>query len=184
MVKCLTQILHDFDDFVRYAKNSKEEVLVSIMDMMVKPFSVIIVLAAEVPEVGEDYVKIVRYVEVHCITETNEDPTKVAWKNIIEYYGRYLESDILLAPGHGSPNHVSTELLDIIRPRLTIVSVAEGVDYDYATYRNYGRVLSTKHFGNIQVRIDQHGEITFRTQFHDYSDNWYILGERSFYYRK
>jgi len=112
------------------------------------------------------------------------DATKVAWKNIIECYGSYLESDILLAPGHGSPNHVSTEVLDIIRPRLTIVSVAEGVDYDYATYRNYGRVLSTKHFGNIQVRIDQHGEITFSTQFHDYSDNWYILREGSFYYRK
>lgn len=112
------------------------------------------------------------------------DATKLAWKDIIDYYGDYLESDILLAPGHGSPNHISSEILDLIKPRLTIVSVAEGVDYDYDTYRNYGRVLSTKHYGNIRVKIKTDRKIVFTTQFQNYNDSWYVLKEKSSYYEE
>jgi beta-lactamase superfamily II metal-dependent hydrolase len=110
------------------------------------------------------------------------DATKFAWQSIVEYYGDYLESDVLLAPGHGSANHISAEILDLIKPRLTIVSVAEGVDYDYHTYKNYGRVLSTKHYGNIRVRIRTDGEIVFTTRFQNYRDGWYVLKDKSFYY--
>jgi len=110
------------------------------------------------------------------------DATKFVWENIVDYYNDYLETDILFAPGHGSPNHISSEILDMIRPRLITVSVAEGVDYDYDTYKNYGRVLSTKYYGNIKVRIKNDGEIIFTTQFRKYSDSWYVLREKSFYY--
>lgn len=106
------------------------------------------------------------------------DATKLAWEDIKDYYEDYLETDILLAPGHGSKNHISSEILDIIKPRLIVVSVAEGVDYDYETYKKYGRVLSTKHCGNIRVSIKNNGEITFRTQFQNFSDGWYILKEK------
>jgi len=49
-------------------------------------------------------------------------------------------------------------------------------------YKSYGRVLSTKHYGNIKVRIKDDGEIVFRTQFQNYSNDWYILKQRKEYY--
>lgn len=107
------------------------------------------------------------------------DATTEALKDIIGHYGGYLKSDVLLAPNHGSSNHISKEILDVISPRLTVVSVAEGVDYAYDLYSQYGIVLSTKHYGNIWVRIPDSGEIHFLTQFGDYSDSWYKVPERA-----
>lgn len=115
-------------------------------------------------------------------TLVGSDATIFAWKDILNWYNGGMEADVLLAPGHGSRNHISSEVLDKIRPRLIVVSVAEGVPYDYDTYRNYGRVLSTKHFGNIQVKIEDNGQIVFTTQFENYSDAWYILKDKSAYY--
>ncbi len=114
------------------------------------------------------------------------DASKTALDDIVaNYKANELQSSILLAPGHGSKNHVSKDFLEVVKPRLTIVSVAEGVDYDYETYKNYGCVLSTKHYGNIRVKIGDDGEIFFRTQFQDYSNNnWYILKQRKDYYEE
>lgn len=95
-----------------------------------------------------------------------------------------LQSSILSAPGHGSKNHISKDFLNAVKPRLTIVSVAQGVDYDSDSYKNYGRVLSTKHFGNVRVRIKDNKEVLFHTQFQKYSDDWYILKKRNDYYGK
>lgn len=103
------------------------------------------------------------------------DATKKALDDIVENYNDDLQSSILLAPGHGSKNHVSKDFLNLVNPQLTIVSVAEGVDYDYDTYKNYGLVLSTKYYGNIIVRIKENREILIRTQFQNYSDKWYVL---------
>jgi len=112
------------------------------------------------------------------------DASTTALEDIVANYNNGdLMSSILLAPGHGSKNHVSKDFLNVVKPRLTIVSVAEGVDYDYDTYKNYGRVLSTKYYGNIIVKIKD-SEVSFRTQFHEYSDNWYILKQRKDYYGK
>lgn len=111
------------------------------------------------------------------------DASKAALDDIAANYKTDgLQSSILLAPGHGSKNHVSKDFLDAVKPRLTVVSVAEGVDYDSNAYKNYGRVLSTKHYGNVRVRIKDDNEVVFRTQFQNYSDNWYILKQRSDYY--
>jgi beta-lactamase superfamily II metal-dependent hydrolase len=113
------------------------------------------------------------------------DATKDAWGDLVENYGvDILRSDILLAPHHGSENNITSEILDIIQPRLVIVSVAEGVDYARELYASYGRVLSTKYYGNIQVKIEDNGEIVFKSQFQNYSDSWYVLKERQQYYQK
>lgn len=129
------------------------------------------------------YVFIIHYEGVNTII--TGDASKASLEDIVANYKTdTLRASILLAPGHGSENHVSTDFLDAVKPRLTIVSVAEGVDYDYETYKKYGRVLSTKHYGNIRVRIKDNGEIVFRTQFQNYSDNWYILKQREEYYGK
>jgi len=126
------------------------------------------------------YVLMINYVGKKILL--GGDATQFAWENILECYGNYLEADIFLAPGHGSKNHISSEILDVIKPRLVIVSVAENIDYDYELYKKYGRVLSTKHYGNIKVKIEDDGKILFTTQFQNYSDNWYVLNERDAYY--
>lgn len=112
------------------------------------------------------------------------DATKEALDDIVTTYkAERLQSSIILAPGHGSKNHVSKDFLDAVKPRLTVVSVAEGVDYDSDSYKNYGRVLSTKYYGDVRVRIKDNKEVLFRTEFQNYSDNWYILKQRGDYYK-
>jgi beta-lactamase superfamily II metal-dependent hydrolase len=108
------------------------------------------------------------------------DATKEVWEELIARYGKNLQSDVLLAPNHGSANHISKEILEVINPRLTVVSVAEGVDYAYDLYKQYGTVLSTKHYGNIQVGIVEGGQIYFRTESATYSDGWHIVPERAY----
>ncbi len=106
------------------------------------------------------------------------DATKKVWEDILndQNYGEsYMKSDVFLAPNHGSPNHISKEILDIINPDLTIVSVAEGVEYARELYSNYGIVLSTKHYGDVQIKVKDTGEILFTTRSQNYSDRWYIL---------
>lgn len=103
------------------------------------------------------------------------DATLKSWINILKSYSSYLKSDILLAPNHGSDNHICKELLDLINPKLIIISVEVGVDYSNV-YKNYnGLVLSTKHYGNILVSIGDDGTIYFKTECKDYSNNWYRL---------
>ena len=123
------------------------------------------------------YVLRVRYADKKVLL--GGDTTKKAWDDIIAHYGKgHLKSDVLLAPNHGSPNHISKEILGEINPDLTVVSVAEGVDYARELYSRYGIVLSTKHYGNIWVKISGIGEIYFKTQFQGYSGQWQSLLEK------
>jgi len=120
------------------------------------------------------YVLMIEYVRKKILL--GGDATKKVLEDIIDYYDEnYLKSNILFAPNHGSPNHISKEILNIIDPDLTIVSVAEGVEYARELYNRYGTVLSTKYYGNIWVRIKNTGEIIYRTELHNYSDRWYRL---------
>ena len=104
------------------------------------------------------------------------DATEKIWTDIIFHYGaKHLKSDVLLAPNHGSPNHISKEILDAINPDLTVVSVAEGVEYARELYSRYGKVLSTKHYGNIWVGILDNGDVYFQTELNEYQGNWHKL---------
>lgn len=104
------------------------------------------------------------------------DATQEALQDIINHYSpEYLKCDVLLAPNHGSPNHISNEILDVFNPDLTIVSVALGVEYARALYSKYGIVLSTKHYGNIMLSISNNGSINFITETGKYSDKTYNL---------
>lgn len=123
---------------------------------------------------GVSYVLMVKYSGKKVLL--GGDATIKVWEDIIERYGpNYIKSDVLLAPGHGSNSHISKEILDAITPALTIVSVAEGVDYAYHLYSQYGIVLSTRYYGNIWVGILNNGEIYFSTQFQKYSGEWFSL---------
>lgn len=104
------------------------------------------------------------------------DATIETWQDILEDFGeRDLKSDILLAPGHGSENHINKEILEVIKPDLIIVSIEEGRDYGYGLYNKYGRVFSTKYYGNIKVKIDVMGNIFISTELRDYADGWYTI---------
>lgn len=151
----------------------------------VKIFSPSKALIKKAEDSGEydhlSYVLQIKYKGIR--TMITGDASKVALDDIAaNYKSGILQSSILLAPGHGSKNHVSKDFLNAVKPRLTIVSVAEGVDYDSDAYKNYGRVLSTKHYGNVRVCIKDNKKVIFRTQFQNYADHWYVLKQRSDYY--
>ena len=122
------------------------------------------------------YVLMVKYAQRKILL--GGDATKKVWEDILndENYGEsYIKSDVFLAPNHGSPGHISKDILDVINPDLTIVSVAEGVEYAKELYSKYGIVLSTKHYGDIWIKIRDTGKILFTTRSQNYSDNWYRL---------
>lgn len=122
------------------------------------------------------YVLMVKYAQRKILL--GGDATKKVWEDILndENYGEsYIKSDVFLAPNHGSPDHISKDILDVINPDLTIVSVAEGVEYARELYSKYGIVLSTKHYGDIWIKIRDTGKILFTTRSQNYSDNWYRL---------
>jgi len=184
-------------DYYSYIRNEKKEDLTVVTPLRnavsdccwvqdgIKILSPNQTLIDEAEKSGEydhlSYVLRVDYANARAII--TGDATTAALNDIVKSYDSDdLKSDILLAPGHGSKNHVSKEFLDIVKPRLTVVSVAAKVDYDRDTYSGYGRVLSTKHYGNVKVRIDKSGKIAFRTQFQDFGDAWYIPQKRSAYY--
>ncbi|HDK27430.1 MAG TPA: hypothetical protein ENG48_10155 [Candidatus Atribacteria bacterium] len=61
---------------------------------------------------------------------------------------------------------------------MTIVSVAEGIDYARELYSKYGIVLSTKHYGNIWVKINGNGQIYFQTEYQNYNGRWHKLEDK------
>lgn len=103
------------------------------------------------------------------------DASKEALEHIFNDPSVDYTATILFAPGHGSENSVYKEMIDRIGHKLTIVSVAEGVNYARDYYSKFGPVLSTKHHGNIHFHIDDSGGVYFITQQGNYSDQWYIL---------
>lgn len=103
------------------------------------------------------------------------DTTKEAFEHVGNDTQVDLSAHVMLAPGHGSKNHVHEDVIKRIGHTLTIVSVAEGVDFDYDFYSKFGPVLSTKNYGNIRLRIEDNGEIVFRTQVEKYANGWNIL---------
>ncbi len=86
------------------------------------------------------------------------DATKEAWIDIFEHYGSSeLNADIFLAPHHGSPDNIEKDVFKHIAPQYVIVSDHRGHSYDYSYYDNLAseQVYSTKHFGNITLKIDE-----------------------------
>jgi len=89
------------------------------------------------------------------------DATPEAWDEILRVHGAdLLKADILLAPHHGSENNTNREVFELIEPDYVIVSVAEGVDYDYDYYSHLARlgVLSTKAYGNLVAEVADDGK--------------------------
>jgi len=89
------------------------------------------------------------------------DATIEVWDNILEKCGKEaLKADIFLAPHHGSKNNVNEDVFKHIAPDYVIVSVDQGVKYDYDYYSKFAKenVLSTKYYGNIVLTINNDGK--------------------------
>lgn len=95
------------------------------------------------------------------------DATKEAWDEINSAFNASdLKADIFLAPHHGSKKNVNEDVFNLIDPDYVIVSVAEGVDYDYDYYNKLANkgVLSTKHYGTIQIDVPEVGQYKIRVE--------------------
>ncbi len=91
------------------------------------------------------------------------DATPEAWDEIARVRGSgSLKADVFLAPHHGSPNNVNKDVFKLVSPSYIIVSVAEGVDYDYDYYNGLAgkSVMSTKAYGNMRLHIEDNGSYT------------------------
>lgn len=105
------------------------------------------------------YVLMIEYAGVKVLF--GGDASVEAWDDILEKFGMdSLKSNIFLAPHHGSKNNINKKTFEAIAPDHIIVSVAEGVDYDYDYYKNLAKktVLSTKYYGTIRVEVKDNGE--------------------------
>jgi competence protein ComEC len=126
---------------------------------VLSPSSTLVKLADETEEYNHlSYVLMVEYAGVKVLLAG--DSTVEAWDEISNSYdASFLKCDILQAPHHGSPNNIHEEALALVAPDYVIVSVAEGVDYDYQYYSQLAKegVLSTKRYGTIQVSIQENG---------------------------
>ncbi len=98
------------------------------------------------------------------------DATKEAFEHMFNDPDVDMTADIIIAPGHGSKNHIHEDAIKSVGHKVTLVSVAENVDYDRDYYTKFGTVLTTKHVGNIRINIQDDGQVSLRTQSGDYSD--------------
>lgn len=105
------------------------------------------------------YVLKVEYAGVKILLGGDASPE--AWEDMLnEYRPETLKSNIFLAPHHGSKENIHKKAFEAIDPDFVIVSIARGVEYDYAFYKQLAKqqVLSTKANGTIRVEVKENGQ--------------------------
>jgi len=86
------------------------------------------------------------------------DASKDSWKDLLNYHGSsILQADVFLAPHHGSPENIEKDVFKYIDPEYVIISDHRGHSYDYSYYNSIAskQVYSTKHNGNISIKITE-----------------------------
>ena len=84
------------------------------------------------------------------------DATQESWRDICDFHGEAeLAAHVFLAPHHGSSSNIEKDVFQHIDPDYVIISDHYGHSYDYNFYNGLAnaQVYSTKHFGNISVRV-------------------------------
>jgi beta-lactamase superfamily II metal-dependent hydrolase len=87
------------------------------------------------------------------------------WDSILKFFRAWLPSDVLVAPHHGSDHGCVKEVIEIVKPLYTVVSVGEDNKYGHpdetamATYRRLTRkqVFTTKDDGSILFDLNDEG---------------------------
>ncbi len=127
---------------------------------ILSPTEKLVELANETGEYNHlSYVLMVTYSNLRVLI--GGDATIEAWDEIFKKFGvDGLRANIFLAPHHGSKNNINKDVFEYINPDYVIVSVAEGVDYDYNYYNKLAKksVLSTKYYGTITLEIRPNGK--------------------------
>jgi len=127
---------------------------------ILSPSDSLVILANDEGEYNHlSYVLKIEYAGVKVIL--GGDASKEAWDEIYKHYkGEFLKADVFLAPHHGSANNIHEDAFKAIAPDYVIVSVAEGVDYDYDYYSRLAKkkVLSTKYYGTMCLEIKNDGD--------------------------
>jgi len=84
------------------------------------------------------------------------------WESILKFFKKWLSSDVLVAPHHGSDHGCVEEVIEIVNPLYTVVSVGEDNKYGHpdegamAIYRRLTskEVFTTKDDGTILFECD------------------------------
>jgi competence protein ComEC len=87
------------------------------------------------------------------------------WESILKYFEKWLPSDVLVAPHHGSEHGCVKDVIEIVNPLYTVVSVGEDNKYGHpdktamATYRQLTQkeIFSTKDDGSVLFEFDDEG---------------------------
>ncbi|MGA2480369.1 MAG: hypothetical protein ABSG63_16590 [Spirochaetia bacterium] len=87
------------------------------------------------------------------------------WESILKYFEKWLPSDVLVAPHHGSDHGCVKDVIEIVKPLYTLVSVGEDNKYGHpdktamATYWRLTRkrVFTTKDDGSVLFEFDTAG---------------------------
>ena len=95
------------------------------------------------------------------------DAEEEAWDSIVEEYGQRLKCHVLKASHHGRDTGYHQRAVELMRPKLTVVSVGKKPDTDATNkYRQYSKnVWSTRWRGNITLTIDDNGEATIASEY-------------------
>jgi len=94
------------------------------------------------------------------------DAETMAWEQARLLYGRALKSDFFKASHHGRDSAYDADTLDLIAPIMTFVSVGRKPATDASRkYREKcDRVVSTRYYGNIELRIYDNGACEWEPQ--------------------
>ncbi|HMD97768.1 MAG TPA: hypothetical protein VKM93_10630 [Terriglobia bacterium] len=83
------------------------------------------------------------------------------WESILKFFKKWLPSDVLVVPHHGSDHGCVEEVIEIVKPLYAVVSVGEDNKYGHpdkgamAVYRKHSkRVFTTKDDGSVLFECD------------------------------
>lgn len=97
-------------------------------------------------------------------------------KVLISNSGDSLKSDVLLSPHHGSHNSNSREFLEMVQPRICVISSGEGNFFGFPHRETLKRL---RDIGCKIIRIDQSGAVQFRARPHQLEMNTFMKSEDS-----
>lgn len=92
------------------------------------------------------------------------DCENVRWDSILKYFEKWLPSEILVAPHHGSEHGCVEEVVEVVNPLYTVVSAGEDNKYGHpdesamAIYRKHSqRVFTTEDDGSVLFEFNEDG---------------------------
>lgn len=98
------------------------------------------------------------------------------WSEIVKYFGKAIDADILMAPHHGSRNGITQEAYNLINPQHVLISAGTNNKYRHP----HTEALRIFNSNNAEVwRTDKHGTLrTYRGWFNYYTKQFDISDDK------